>query len=44
MQAWIHAGFDNYLCTPNGMTHRLLTRDVYKRQQQHSRQFRVTTM
>ena len=26
MQAWIHAGFDNYLCTPNGMTHRLLTR------------------
>lgn len=25
-QAWIHAGFDNYLCTPNGMTHRLLTR------------------
>ena len=26
MQAWIPAGFDNYLCTPNGMTHRLLTR------------------
>ncbi len=26
MQAWIHAGFDNYLCTPNGQTHRLLTR------------------
>lgn len=25
-QAWIHAGFDNYLCTPNGRTHRLLTR------------------
>lgn len=25
-QSWIHAGFDNYLCTPNGMTHRLLTR------------------
>jgi N-acetyl sugar amidotransferase len=25
-QAWIHAGFDNYLCTPNGKTHRLLTR------------------
>ena len=25
-QAWIHAGFDNYLCTPNGLTHRLLTR------------------
>lgn len=25
-ESWIHAGFDNYLCTPNGMTHRLLTR------------------
>jgi N-acetyl sugar amidotransferase len=25
-QAWLHAGFDNYLCTPNGRTHRLLTR------------------
>jgi N-acetyl sugar amidotransferase len=25
-QAWIHAGFDNYLCTPSGRTHRLLTR------------------
>ena len=25
-QAWIHSGFDNYLCTPNGETHRLLTR------------------
>ncbi len=25
-QAWIHAGFDNYLMTPNGRTHRLLTR------------------
>lgn len=25
-QAWIHAGFDNYLCTPNGKVHRLLTR------------------
>ena len=25
-QAWIHAGFDNYLCTPNGQVHRLLTR------------------
>jgi N-acetyl sugar amidotransferase len=23
---WIHAGFDNYLCTPNGRVHRLLTR------------------
>lgn len=26
LQAWIHAGFDNYLCTPNGRVHRLLTR------------------
>ena len=25
-QSWIHSGFDNYLCTPNGRTHRLLTR------------------
>lgn len=25
-QAWIHAGFDNYLFTPNGKVHRLLTR------------------
>src|SRR5207245_7298857 len=25
-QAWIKAGFDNYLCTPNGRVHRLLTR------------------
>ncbi len=25
-EAWIHAGFDNYLCTPNGRIHRLLTR------------------
>ncbi|NKB55273.1 MAG: N-acetyl sugar amidotransferase [Alphaproteobacteria bacterium] len=25
-QAWIHAGFDNVLVTPNGMVHRLLTR------------------
>lgn len=24
--AWIHAGFDNFLCTPNGRVHRLLTR------------------
>src|SRR3989338_6173448 len=24
-QAWIHAGFDNYLFTPNGRVHRLLT-------------------
>jgi N-acetyl sugar amidotransferase len=25
-QAWIHAGFDNLLMTPNGRVHRLLTR------------------
>ena len=25
-QSWIHAGFDNYLITPNGKTHRVLTR------------------
>ena len=25
-QAWIHSGMDNYLMTPNGRTHRLLTR------------------
>ncbi len=25
-EAWIQAGFDNYLMTPNGRTHRLLTR------------------
>jgi N-acetyl sugar amidotransferase len=25
-EAWVHAGFDNYLCTPNGRVHRLLTR------------------
>ena len=25
-QRWIHAGFDNILITPNGKTHRLLTR------------------
>lgn len=25
-QAWIHAGHDNYLMTPNGRVHRLLTR------------------
>jgi len=25
-QAWIHAGFDNFLHTPNGKIHRLLTR------------------
>ena len=26
LERWIHAGFDNYLCTPNGRVHRLLTR------------------
>jgi len=25
-QSWIHAGFDNFLCTPNGRNHRILTR------------------
>ena len=25
-QSWMHGGFDNYLCTPNGRSHRLLTR------------------
>lgn len=25
-QSWIHAGFDNLLCTPNGRVHRLITR------------------
>ena len=25
-ERWIQAGFDNYLCTPNGRIHRLLTR------------------
>ena len=25
-QSWIHAGFNNYLCTPDGSVHRLLTR------------------
>lgn len=26
LQAWVHAGFDNHLVTPNGRVHRLLTR------------------
>ena len=30
-QAWIHSGFDNYLCTPNGRVHRLLTRIAVER-------------
>ncbi len=25
-QSWIHSGFDNYLFTPNGLVHRLVTR------------------
>ncbi len=25
-QKWLHSGFDNFLCTPNGRVHRLLTR------------------
>ncbi len=29
--AWIHAGFDNYLHTPNGRIHRLLTRLAVER-------------
>ncbi|MBF0323943.1 MAG: N-acetyl sugar amidotransferase [Alphaproteobacteria bacterium] len=30
-QAWIHAGFDNILSTPNGRAHRLLTRLAVER-------------
>lgn len=30
-QAWIHAGFDNQLVTPNGRVHRLLTRLAVER-------------
>lgn len=30
LQAWIHAGFDNYLCSPNGKVHRLLTRLAFE--------------
>jgi len=30
-QSWIHAGFDNFLCTPNGRVHRLLTRLAVQR-------------
>lgn len=29
-QAWIHAGFDNFLVTPDGRTHRLLTRIAFE--------------
>lgn len=31
LQSWIHAGFDNYLHTPNGRIHRLLTRLAVER-------------
>lgn len=30
-QAWIHSGFDNYLFTPNGLAHRILTRLAIER-------------
>ena len=30
-QNWIHSGFDNYLVTPNGLVHRLLTRLAVER-------------
>lgn len=29
-QNWVHAGFDNMLCTPNGKVHRLLTRLAFE--------------
>jgi N-acetyl sugar amidotransferase len=29
-QAWIHSGFDNFLMTPNGLAHRLLTRVAFE--------------
>ena len=29
-QSWIHSGFDNYLCTPNGRVHRTLTRLAFE--------------
>ena len=29
-QSWIHAGFDNFLCTPNGRVHRTLTRLAFE--------------
>ena len=29
-QAWVHAGFDNILFTPNGRVHRIITRAVEK--------------
>jgi N-acetyl sugar amidotransferase len=30
-QSWIHAGFDNYLATPNGRVHRLLTKLAFEK-------------
>jgi N-acetyl sugar amidotransferase len=30
LQSWIHAGFDNFLCTPNGRVHRTLTRLAFE--------------
>lgn len=30
-QSWIHSGFDNYLFTPNGLVHRILTRLAVER-------------
>jgi N-acetyl sugar amidotransferase len=29
-QSWIHSGFDNFLCTPNGRVHRTLTRLAFE--------------
>jgi N-acetyl sugar amidotransferase len=29
-QAWIGSGFDNFLCTPNGRVHRILTRLAFE--------------
>lgn len=29
-QSWIHSGFDNFLCTPNGKVHRTLTRLAFE--------------
>jgi N-acetyl sugar amidotransferase len=30
LQNWVHSGLDNYLCTPNGKLHRLLTRLAFE--------------
>ena len=35
MQAWIHAGFDNYLCTPNGMTRYEFEKEITMDEAQH---------